>query len=176
MGANWEHFAPVFCKLQGIFQSGGRTHESWRSSLRPLRQLNGLMTSVTKVPCARRQNAFCTYHILHNYASPSAPRASKLAGLNSSSVYELVENVTYDYRGRGRAFMKKFIIDYHFRNGLGYLTEKKEFNAVEDAIKYIDDRYKISDVWHKECFNLVNMIGKDFTITINDAKRPVYVD
>ncbi len=71
--------------------------------------------------------------------------------------------------------MKKFRIDYYFRNELGHLTEEKEFYTVKDAIKYIDDCYKISDVWHKECFNLVNMIGKDFTITINDAKRPVYV-
>lgn len=30
-----------------------------------------------------------TYHILHNYASPSAPRTSKLADLHSSGVYEL---------------------------------------------------------------------------------------
>lgn len=72
--------------------------------------------------------------------------------------------------------MKKFIIDYYFRDGLGHLSEEKEFTTLKDAIKYVDERYKISDVWHKQCSNLVNMIGKDFTITINDARHPVYTN
>ncbi len=69
-----------------------------------------------------------------------------------------------------------FRIDYYFKNGLGHSSEEKEFNTLEDAIEYIDERYKILDVWHKECFSLVNMISKDFSITINDAKRPVYIN
>lgn len=65
-------------------------------------------------------------------------------------------------------------IDYYFNKELGCLTEEKEFNTLKDAIKYIDERFKISDVWHKECSNLVTMVGRDFYIAINDAKHPVY--
>ncbi len=112
--------APTFCKLRGIFQSSGQYSQIVALRLRPPRQLNGLMTSVADAPCARRQNAFCTYHILQHYASPSATRTSKLVGLHSFCVYELEENVTHDNKERGRALMKKFIINYHFKNsGLG---------------------------------------------------------
>ena len=57
--------------------------------------------------------------------------------------------------------MKKFIINYHFKNsGLGELTEKREFNTFLEAMEYIDDRYKIFYFCHKECE--FTMVGKDF--------------
>ena len=66
--------------------------------------------------------------------------------------------------------MKKFIINYHFKDsGLGELTEEREFNTFLEAMEYIDDRYKIFYFCHKECE--FTMVGKDFSIGIVEKQQ-----
>ena len=103
-------------------------------------------------------------HII--YSSTTQAQALRvLAGLHSPYVYELEGNVIYDNKERGRALMKKFIINYHFKNsGLGELTEEREFNTFLEAMEYIDDRYKIFYSCHRECE--FTCVGKDFSIGI----------